>query len=116
MKLSSDHAKYIRKLWTDLREANQKVRKFDEEWQGINEALNLRYAGQDPVQIDHKKGENLALRDALAAGNWWRDKAIWLSGAILAEKAAAEMLNGDGSGWQKADGAPMGPAWSSRRI
>lgn len=102
LRLSTVHADYIRQLWRDLREANRMVRRFDEEWNLQNHALNVLYEGQDPLQISKKKSENLILSDAFAAGKWWMEKARWLAAAIQAEKAAMEMLNGDDGAWEQA--------------
>lgn len=98
-KLTEDHRTYVLRLLRELREANKMVWRFDKEWHAMNDALKERYAGQDPVQVAKKMGENLILQDALAAGKWWREQSMMLSNAIIAEKAAAEMLTG-GAEWE----------------
>lgn len=101
-KLTQDQARYIMKLWEDLREANRMTRKFDWQWNRLNDEMNhyLERSGEkDIVQRNKIKAANISLSDAYAAGSWWREKAMWLSTAILAEKAAKEMLEG-GVGWE----------------
>jgi hypothetical protein len=103
-RLTADHLVYIDKMWRRLREANLKTMRLDEKWNSINDQLNeyLDAKGiEDAVQRDKIKKENLALADALNAGNWWRAKAVWLSGALMAEKAAVEMTQGSGE-WRRA--------------
>lgn len=103
-RLNADHVLYIDRMWRRLREANLHTMRLDAEWNKINDELNDyldRKGVQDVVQRTKMKGENLALADALAGGNWWRAKAVWLAQAIMAEKAAVEMTQGSGE-WERA--------------
>jgi hypothetical protein len=111
LQLNDQHAEYIRGLWADLREANRQVRRFDKEWNEINDAINAKHdadnvrrreRGEYPLtdlMMAEAKNASLPLQDAYAAGSWWRAKAVWLAEAIQAEKAAMEMLNGNANGW-----------------
>jgi hypothetical protein len=69
------------------------VRRFDAEWHEMNNALNERFRGEDPLQVAKVKETNLALQEAYAAGKWWMEKAQWLSSAIQGEKVALELIN-----------------------
>lgn len=96
-KLDADQRQHLSSLWTDLREANHEVRKADKRWNKINDEINNyleRERITDLVQREKIKSASLALADALGTGSWWRSKAVWLANAILAEKAAMEMMEG----------------------
>lgn len=111
MKLGQEHARYIDGLWRDLRHANLMVRRFDRQWNEINDAINAKHEqenkrraerGEFPMtdlMMAEAKEASLPLKDAYAGGQWWMGKARWLSAAILAEKACMEMLKG-GVGWE----------------
>jgi hypothetical protein len=113
---SPSHKEYIRTLLNDLREANRTVYRFDAKWQKINDELNNyldRSGVKDPKQRDSIKGQSLALADALGTGKWWREKAMWLSQAILAEQAAINLLGG--SQWGSSASQPTSPLSRSSR-
>jgi hypothetical protein len=94
-------------LWKDMREAVLKFRRFDAEWNKLNDAFNAKIKEENTVRratgrelhsalsIAEQKGNWLDLSDALNAATWWRAKADMLAGVIAAEKAAMEMGHRD---------------------
>jgi len=86
----SPHDDYLRDLRDLMQEAVKQTQRFDAKWNRLNEEMNEYLRGSyidDPLQKDKIKGVNLALRDALASGGWWRDKATYLANVIQAEIA-----------------------------
>lgn len=101
--LNVTHAAYIDGLWHDMREAVRMYRKFDKQWNELNDALGVKLDKEgttDIVQRDRVKGQNLTLAGYFSGAVWWRDKAAALAAVIQAEKAASEMLAGDGVTWR----------------
>lgn len=81
---------YLLNLRQLMQEAVRQTQKFDAQWNRINDELNDlldRKGEKDVVQRARLKEQNLALADALGAGNWWRAKASYLAQVIQAEIA-----------------------------
>lgn len=101
--MNREHAVYVRRLWEDMREAMRMYRKFDRQWNALNDALDVKYdaeAQHDPVMRARAKEANLELAGYFSGSQWWREKAAALAAVIQAEKAATEMLNG-GAPWER---------------
>jgi hypothetical protein len=84
---------YLRSLRALMQEAVKQTQRFDAKWNRLNGELNQYLEDSnvdDVVQQDKIKSVNIALRDALGAGNWWRDKATYLANVIQAELAMME--------------------------
>lgn len=71
--MRSDEKEWVQSKWAKIRESQRKADKADREWNRMNEAFNDWLDAQsiaDPLQRATRKSENLALKDALAVGNW----------------------------------------------
>lgn len=76
------------KLRQLLREAVAYTQMFDRLWNQKNDQLNDwldRMGKHDVLQRATIKNENLTLQDYFGAGQWWRDKAVYLSSLIQTE-------------------------------
>lgn len=69
---------WIALKWEKIRESQQKADRAANEWTIQNDAFNSwldRTAVTDPVQRAARKGDNLALKDALATHDWHSKEA-----------------------------------------
>lgn len=88
--VKTPHDRYLDSLVVDIRHAVIQFRKFDKEWNDLNDALNAKLDAErefDIVQRDHVKAVNITLRGHMAAAEWWRDKAAMLASVLQAEVA-----------------------------
>jgi hypothetical protein len=84
------HGQYVHNLRELMHEAVRRTQQYDAEWNRINDEVNdflYRSGETDIVQCTKVKAQNIALADALGAGNWWRAKASYLAQVIQAECA-----------------------------
>jgi hypothetical protein len=91
------HEQTLLLLRTQMREAVRHTQKFDRKWNEINDAINDKFAREDErraMRGDYQltdlmkaemKADSLPLKDAFAAGQWWRGKAVYLATVIQAE-------------------------------
>lgn len=117
MRIKEKHADYVFNLWCDMRTAVRTYRKFDQQWNEMNDALDAKLDAdgqRDPIMRDRTKSDNLKLAGYLNAAAWWREKAEMIAAVIQAEKAAAEMLNGDGAAWDPPTTQPS--SWALPRV
>lgn len=73
MKMTADSRQWVNLKWGRIRKSQQLADQADAEWNRINKEINDymdRMGITDPVQRANTKGESLALKDALAVGNW----------------------------------------------
>jgi hypothetical protein len=83
-------AAYMRWLARKMREAVLMTQKLDAKWHRLNDELSTKLDAEgvtDVVQRDKIKSESLAFTDALNAGKWWREKAVYLASVLQAEAA-----------------------------
>lgn len=91
-------------MLVDMRLAKEKADEADALWSELNEAYKLKIsrqnaqraaAGRPPMtdkQVVEGKSAWIELSDAFAVQGWWQAKYQALGTAIIAEKAALEML------------------------
>lgn len=73
MRLTADEQAWVKAKWDKVRRSQRKADLAGNEWTELNQAVNEyldRKGIEDVVQRAKIKGENLALKDALAVGNW----------------------------------------------
>jgi hypothetical protein len=71
--LEDPEREWIRKKWQEIRKAQTLADASNSDWKRVNAELNVyldRSNIFDIVQRTKIKGESLALKDALAIGNW----------------------------------------------
>ena len=87
--VSSDHNNYLRDLRDLMQEAVKQTQRFDAKWNRLNDELKTKFLaeGVREPQLTELMNANLEFTGALAAGNWWRDKATYLANVIQAEIA-----------------------------
>jgi hypothetical protein len=81
---------YLTWLARKMREAVTMTQKLDAKWNRLNDELNTKLDAEgqyDVLQRAKIKGESLAFSDALNAGKWWREKAMYLAAVLQAEAA-----------------------------
>lgn len=88
---------YMAWLARKMREATLVTQRLDAKWQRLNDELNTLLDNKgirDVVQRDSIKGASLAFSDALNAGKWWREKAVYLASVLQAEVTYREHFKG----------------------
>lgn len=100
-------SQYIKTLVMDMRHALAKFHHYDRMWNELNDAFKVKIRTENqrrndsgrfphtPLGVAQQKDDNLALKDAMSAATWWRDKAAMLAAVIAAEESAARMLRGE---------------------
>lgn len=86
--LISEYERALLALRARWQEAVKQTMTYDAKWNRVNDEINAKLDAEgctDIVQRNHRKSDSLALRDALAAGNWWRSKADHLANTIQTE-------------------------------
>lgn len=94
MKMTTSEMSWLKLKWTKVREANHKADLASNEWNELNDAFKVwcESSGHtDPVVIARIKDQNLALKDALSAWDFFRRDADRHASAILAFKAMKDM-------------------------
>jgi hypothetical protein len=90
------HRDQLVELHRLMREAVKETQKLDATWNRLNDEVNTYLDDQgvrDIVQRTHIKSASIPLKDALEAGRWWREKAVYLATVIQAEIAIKEALS-----------------------
>jgi len=73
IRVTESDRNWIRLKWVAIRKAQQTADQSNNDWQRINAEINQYMDDSgivDPVQRAKTKGESLALKDALAVGDW----------------------------------------------
>lgn len=76
--LAETDREWLRRKWAIIREAHQEADKAIRKWRRLSDEVNdyLDRSGvTDIVQRAKIRSENLGLKDALGAGEWWRNEA-----------------------------------------
>jgi hypothetical protein len=84
---------YLEWLRRKMREAVKETQRLDAKWNRLNDELNDHYERHGVTDVNAlavAKSESLALSDAFGAGQWWREKSVYLASVLQAELAMRE--------------------------